>query len=99
MDIDLPLASTSTTPANRSEKFGKILLDKETQTVPVNIEQLRRKVKTLKQKVNRKNLKIRNMKEVISTIKKSGHSNENLDIVLEKYFEGIKLIIFMNFYV
>lgn len=82
MDIDVP--STSTT-------LDKKLLDKETQTLPDNtVTKLRRKVKTLKQKVIRKNIKISNMKEVIIAIKNSGHSNGNLDTVLNKYFEGYK---------
>lgn len=82
MDIDLPSTSATATPAER-------LLHKGTQTVPDNtVTQLRRKVKTLKQKVSRRDIKISNMKGVISEIKKSGHSTENLDIVLNKYFEG-----------
>lgn len=85
MDIDLPSTSTSNSQV-------RTLIDRETQTVSYNKDiLLRRKVKTLKQKVKRRDVKISNMKDVIRSISKSGHSNENLDEVLKKHFEGKKL--------
>lgn len=49
---------------------------------------LRRQVKTLRQKVKRRDLKISNMKDIIKEIKNSGFNNENLNTVLKNYFEG-----------
>lgn len=81
--IDIP--STSAGPTR--------FLDKEVQTKPDNnkrkITLLRQKVKNLKQKVKRRDQKIATMKQLISEIKNSGHSNDSLNTVLEKYFEGV----------
>ncbi|KAG5858325.1 hypothetical protein JTB14_033292 [Gonioctena quinquepunctata] len=65
-NIDLPSTSTSSQV--------QTLIDCETQTVPYKDILLQRKVKTLKQKVKRRDVKISNMKEVIHSISKSGHS-------------------------
>ena len=74
-------------PSTSTQQF----IDAETQTPTDNKQYiLRRKLKTLKQKVRRRDLKISNMKEVITAISKSGFSNENLDAVLKNYFEGKK---------
>ncbi|KAG5892120.1 hypothetical protein JTB14_032343 [Gonioctena quinquepunctata] len=82
-NIDLPSTSTSSQVQR--------LIDCETQTVPYKDILLQRKVKTLKQKVKRRDVKISNMKEVIHSISKSGHSNEKLDEILKKHFEGLPL--------
>ncbi|KAG5877774.1 hypothetical protein JTB14_007210 [Gonioctena quinquepunctata] len=82
-NIDLPSTSTSSQV--------QTLIDCETQTVPYKDILLQRKVKTLKQKVKRRDVNISNMKEVIHSISKSGRSNEKLDEILKKHFEGLPL--------
>lgn len=82
MDIDL--FSTSAGPIRMIDKEVQTFPDKNEKTITL----LRRKIKTLKQKVNRRDLKISNMKQLIMEIKESGHSNESLNTVLQKYFEG-----------
>ncbi|KAB0795517.1 hypothetical protein PPYR_12356, partial [Photinus pyralis] len=80
MDIDCP-PSTSTAYVATSKDCG-------TQTLASSsVTALRRQIKTLKQKVRRRDLKLSSMKEVINEISKSGHSNTNLDAVLKNYFE------------
>ncbi|CAG9764501.1 unnamed protein product [Ceutorhynchus assimilis] len=49
-------------------------------------EKFSKEIKTLKQKVRRKDIKIKNMKEIIRELKKTGNSSEGLDTVLRKYF-------------
>lgn len=49
---------------------------------------LNRQIKTLKQKIKRRDLKISNMKDIIRELKNSGNTNESLDTVLSNYFEG-----------
>lgn len=72
----------------------KILVDCQTQTDTVNMEDkinvLRREVKTLRQKVKRRDLKITNMKRSLIKILKSRYRNLNLD-GLKKHFKGIPL--------
>lgn len=78
---DIPSTSSETTS----------LSDKGIQTdqdIDGKTSLLRRKIKTLKQKVKRKNVKIENMTQLIKEIKNSGQSNEPLLTVLENYFEG-----------
>ena len=84
--IELSLPSTSTA-------LSQTFVDCSTQCSlvrPKNLSciKLRRQVKTLKQKVRRRDLKISNMTDVINEIKQNGYSNENLDVVLRNYFEG-----------
>ncbi|ENN70758.1 hypothetical protein HUJ04_001472 [Dendroctonus ponderosae] len=68
MDIDLPSTSTSTATVEKS-------IDKECQTVlDDKVAILQRKVKTLKQEIKRKDVKIRNMKDVINAIGTNGDS-------------------------
>lgn len=52
---------------------------------------MRRKIKTLKQKVRRRDIKIRNMKELIQQISQNGHTTEDMDSVLKNYFEGTQI--------
>jgi DNA transposase THAP9 len=52
---------------------------------------LRRKIKTLNQKIRRRNVKISSMAELIKRMKESGHNNENLNSVMENYFTGFPL--------
>lgn len=81
MDVDFP--STS------DEGYTKKFIDTGTQTNAENIVPLlRRKVKSLKQKIHRRDVKISTMKDVIREIKNSGHSNDSLNTVLQNYFEG-----------
>lgn len=85
IDIELPSTSSSS-----SQEVPK-LIDCGSQTYSSKaktLHNLHREVKTLKQKVRRRNLKIANMKELLQSISKSGHSNESLDEVLKKHFEG-----------
>lgn len=51
-------------------------------------------MKSLREKVKRRDIKISNMKDVINELSRSGCSNENLDNVLKNYFEGEKLLYF-----
>lgn len=83
MEIDLSLPSTSATAM-------KTFVDKEAQTVGnyATVTSLKRTVKTLKQKIKRRDIKISNMKDVIREISNSGYSNAKLDEVLKNYFEG-----------
>lgn len=85
MQVDSSLPSTSFTVP-----LVKTFTDNATQVELMNPHDriLKKKIKTLQQKVRRKNVKISNMKDVIKEIKKCGYSNENLDIVLGNYFEG-----------
>lgn len=80
MNTDLPSTSTSNMHSH---------VDHTTQTEPDHkVTVMRRQIKTLKQKVRRKNLKISTMKDVIREISSSGYNNENLNTVLKNYFEG-----------
>ncbi|CAH1106676.1 unnamed protein product [Psylliodes chrysocephalus] len=79
MDI-IDLSSTS---ASSSQVRKMINRETQTDSNKMNIL-LQRKVKTLKQKVKRRDVKITNMKDVINEISKSGHSNENLDELNEE---------------
>lgn len=82
MDIDL--SSTSTAGV-------KMYLDSGTQTAPdKRVDLLQKKVKNLKQKVKRRDVKISSMKDIFKKISKRDLSNDNLDTVLKKHFEGKK---------
>ncbi|KAJ8967707.1 hypothetical protein NQ314_002653, partial [Rhamnusium bicolor] len=79
-ELNLPSASAS------------LQKDQESQTpVDNKLFMLKRTIKTLRQKVRRKDLRISTMKDVIKEISKSGHSTENLDAVLENYFRDLPL--------
>lgn len=95
MDVDMSI-DTSYDDAGPSSSGvsaqSRMFVDKATQTTEKNtILKLRKKIRTLKQKVRRRNLKISTMKDVIKEISKRGYNTENLDTVLKNYFEGIVL--------
>lgn len=68
------------------------IVDHETQTTETTLDNriqlLERKVKSLRQKLRRKDVKISTMEVAINRIKKSGPTNESLDTVLKRYFKG-----------
>lgn len=72
--------------------LNKTCMDKETQTNNngnnEKLYQMKKRVKTLKQKIKRRDRKILNMKDLIEKISSSGYSNENLNVILKNYFEG-----------
>lgn len=49
---------------------------------------LKRKVKTLKQNLKRKEKKIESMGQLIEVLRKNNCTNENLMLVMENYFKG-----------
>lgn len=92
MDVDINYESsapaTSTSLVTNSKVFVHQSTQTSTTTKEETIRKLRRQVKSLKQKVQRRDIKISSMKDVIKQISQSGFSNENLDGVLKNYFEG-----------
>lgn len=91
MEIDLrDMPSTS-----QKCREGTVSCGTQTTLDPMKkIKFLQKKVKSLREKVKRRDIKISNMKDVISELSRSGCSNENLDNVLKNYFEGEKLLYF-----
>lgn len=92
VDVDIQSAADSNTPSTSSGKAQLVDVAVQVST-DAKLFHLQRKVKTLKQKVRRRDLKIFSMKEVIEKISKSGFSNENLHAVLKHYFEGRCVVI------
>lgn len=92
MDVDIDHESsapaTSTLVTNSKVFVHQSTQTSTTTTKEETIRKLRRQVKSLKQKVQRRDIKISSMKDVIKQISQSGFSNENLDGVLKNYFEG-----------
>ncbi|KAF2883813.1 hypothetical protein ILUMI_22344 [Ignelater luminosus] len=73
-------------PSTSQETNKLVGVESQTQHYDeLEVYSLRKKIKSLKQKVRRKELKISNMKNLIQEISKSGCSNENLDS-FEKLF-------------
>lgn len=83
------------------ENEEKESYDKAVQTIfsnsNVQIYALRKKIKSLQQKVRRKNSKIENMRDLIIELRKNSCSNESLDDVLKNYFEGKQKSLKRNF--
>lgn len=81
MDIDEPSTSASYVPRK---------IDCATQTAEnTKVVTLRRKVRSLSQKVRRRNIKISSMKNIIDEITNRGYGNEKLDCILKNYFGGM----------
>ncbi|XP_044761640.1 THAP domain-containing protein 1-like [Coccinella septempunctata] len=68
----------------------KVFVDHASQTAEnyQTASNLKRKLKTLQQKIKRRDIQISHMQMVLNEIKKSGYSNAILDAVLKNYFEG-----------
>lgn len=91
MDIDSNDIQTKPNQPSTSTILPKTFVDRKIQCSLVKLKtqgKLRRQVKTLKQKVKRRDLKVTNMKDIIRELKSSGNTNESLDCVLRNYFEG-----------
>lgn len=69
----------------------KQVQDAETQTNNMFCKNLncQRKIKALKGKVKRRDVKIKEMKDLISEFSKRGYNTENLNVVLKNHFEGM----------
>lgn len=92
MDVDSSPGNISFN-ASSSKSVSKTSIDCASQCTllkpkEVKYIKMKRQVKTLKQKIKRKDLKISNMKEIITELKQKGYSNNNLEMVLRNYFEG-----------
>lgn len=63
-----------------------------------NTMQMKSKIKILQQKVRRQNLKIMNMKELISSLKQNISDSSDIISVLENNFMGLPLHLMLNQY-
>ncbi|KAI4455481.1 thap domain-containing [Holotrichia oblita] len=88
MDVELVQPSTSTSIQQ------KVMVDVGVQTHTTYNSQLHKqqlKIKSLKQQLKRKCVKLSSMSDIIKEFSKRGFTNENFDSVLRNYFEGFLL--------
>lgn len=89
------MASSSATMTSESPRENVCSSATATPESPRKIK-LKRKVKTLQQKLRRRDEKISTMKDLIKQLKKRGHITDEVKDILGNYFEGFPLEVLRN---